>query len=136
MTHKGVTRRQSRETAFQFLYGYLPSTSEAPLLFSQIEFEKFCVNFNLPHDEFSWELAFGTGKEIQALDLKITSLSTNWRLERMPRVDRTILRLSAYEILFRTDIPKTVAINEAVELAKRFGEIDSPGFVNGILDKL
>jgi N utilization substance protein B len=66
----------------------------------------------------------------------VSGLSTNWRLDRMSRVDLTILRLAAQEILFRADIPKSVSINEAVELAKRFGAEDSPAFVNGLLDKI
>jgi N utilization substance protein B len=80
-------------------------------------------------------VALGVFTHTAELDSAIESHSKNWRLERMPRVDLSILRLAAFEILHRTDIPKTVAINEAVELAKRFGTENSGAFINGILDK-
>jgi transcription antitermination protein NusB len=130
-----VSRRQARETAFQYLYGCLPSESVSST-FSRPEFNVFCGNFAYANDDFAWELVEGTGKNVPAIDETITRVSTNWRLERMSRVDLTVLRMGAYEILHRQDIPKTVAINEAVELAKRFGAEDSASFVNGVLDKL
>ena len=130
------TRRQARELAFQFLYGHLPEAGSAVVTFRHTEFDLFCDNFTEKPDEFAWELIEGTGKNIPTLDETIGKLSTNWRLERMPRVDLTIIRLAAYEIMHRTDIPKTVSINEAIELAKRFGAEDSAAFVNGLLDKL
>lgn len=135
-----LTRRQARELAFQFLYGHLPESSGTaitePVIFRSKEFELFCGNFGQAADEFAWELAQGTGQNLPAIDATITKLSTNWRIERMPRVDLTVIRLAAFEILMRPDIPKTVAINEAVELAKRFGAEDSSSFVNGLLDKI
>lgn len=134
-TTSSSSRRQAREVAFQYLYGHLPEKS-VETTFSKPDFESFCSNFTVPIDEFAWEVAYGTGKNVPTIDKAIEKLSTNWRLERMPRVDLTILRLAAFEILHRGDIPKTVAINEAVELAKRFGAEDSASFVNGILDKL
>lgn len=129
------SRRQAREVAFQYLYGHLPEKS-VETSFSRPDFEAFCSNFTVTIDEFAWEIVSGTGKNVPTIDEAISRLSTNWRLERMPRVDLTILRLAAFEIIHRGDIPKTVAINEAVELAKRFGAEDSASFVNGILDKL
>lgn len=135
----GLTRRQAREAAFQYLYGHLPEPSVPgpgkAVDLPHREFALTCEDFGQAGDEFAWELAEGTGKNLPALDELIGKLSTNWRLERMPRVDLTILRLAGFEILFRPDIPKTVSINEAVELAKRFGAEDSAAFVNGILDK-
>lgn len=128
-------RRLAREVAFQYLYGHLPEpTSKAPVLLPS-DFDEFCKNFEQKPEEFAWELVEGTGKNLPALDEAITKTSTNWRIERMSKVDLTILRLAAFEILYRPDIPKTVSINEAVELAKRFGAEDSAGFVNGLLDK-
>src|SRR5512135_1276923 len=67
-----------------------------------------------------------------AIDEKITISATNWQLDRMATVDRNILRLAAFELLYRRDIPPKVAINEAVELAKKFGDLESSKFVNGI----
>ena len=71
-----------------------------------------------------------------AIDEAIISRSRNWALSRMPRVDLNILRIAAYELLFRPDIPKKVSINEAIEIAKKFGDKESPAIVNGILDDL
>ena len=134
-----LPRRQAREIAFQFLYGSLPAPQKesgvSPALFSHTEFELFCINFVHKMDEFAWELIEGTGKNLPSLDETIAKVSAHWRIERMPRVDLTIARLGGFEILFRPDIPKTVAINEAVELAKRYGAEDSAAFINGILDK-
>jgi N utilization substance protein B len=130
----GVSRRQAREIAFQFIYGNFTATSTAQAVIHD-DFKRFCHSFELGADEFAWELVSGVGSHIPSLDEALSKNSTNWRLERMPKVDLSILRLALFEILHRQDIPKTVAINEAVELAKKFGSEDSPGFVNGILDK-
>ena len=70
----------------------------------------------------------------EAIDRAITQVSRTWRLDRMARVDRNILRLAVAELLFFPDIPARVSINEAVELAKRYGAAESPAFVNGLLD--
>ena len=72
----------------------------------------------------------------EALDVKIAAQAKNWKLTRMSSVDRNILRLAAFEVEFRDDIPAAVTINEAVELAKSFGSEESAAFVNGILDAL
>jgi N utilization substance protein B len=75
--------------------------------------------------------------ECQAtLDERISRTASNWRIERMARVDRNILRLATFELVHRDDIPRAVIIDEAVELAKRYGADNSPSFVNGVLDKL
>lgn len=86
--------------------------------------------------EFAQRLALGVETEREALDTLIEQSSTNWRLSRMPVVDRNILRLAAYELMHAKDIPATVSINEAIELAKRFGTKDSRAFVNGIVDRM
>lgn len=78
----------------------------------------------------------GYAGRAQEIDEKIQSASLNWRLERMTRVDRTVLRLGAYELFARTDVPSAVIIDEAVELAKRYGTSDSSAFVNGVLDRI
>jgi transcription antitermination protein NusB len=70
------------------------------------------------------------------VDEAIRKASTNWRLERMPRVDRNILRVAAFELTARTDVPRAVVIDEAVELAKRYGGDESPKFINGILERV
>ncbi|MGE5280462.1 MAG: transcription antitermination factor NusB [Deltaproteobacteria bacterium] len=72
----------------------------------------------------------------QEVDQILAAAATNWQLDRMAAVDRNILRLAAIELLFRQDVPPKVAINEAVELAKKYGDLESGKFVNGILDKV
>jgi N utilization substance protein B len=86
--------------------------------------------------DFTQRLVVGVESHRDDLDLLIESCSTNWRLERMPIVDRNILRLASFEMVHCSDIPANVSINEAVELAKRFGGAESRAFVNGILDRL
>jgi N utilization substance protein B len=79
-------------------------------------------------------LARGAQREVEGLDAAITSVLTNWRFERVAAVDRNILRIAAYELGHEPQTPSSVIIDEAVEMAKRFGEVDSPAFVNGVLD--
>lgn len=85
---------------------------------------------------FANELVLGLGREAEAIDAAIKAASENWRLERMPRVDRNVLRVATYELLFVPEIPRRVTINEAIELAKRYGDTGSPAFVNGVLDRV
>ncbi len=81
-------------------------------------------------------LIHGTLEKLEAIDKLIERFAENWEMKRMAYVDRNILRLSTYEMIFLDEIPLKVAINEAVELAKRYGESDSSKFVNGILDRI
>jgi len=85
---------------------------------------------------FTGELVKGTIDNLQAIDTKISQYATNWQLKRMAVVDRNILRMSCFELLFRDDIPLKVSINEAIELAKRYSGTEAGKFVNGILDKV
>ena len=78
----------------------------------------------------------GTWDKLADIDRHLRGLAENWDLTRMAAVDRNILRLAAFEILYDTEVPKSVAINEAIEIVKRFSTDDSSKFVNGILDKL
>jgi len=78
----------------------------------------------------------GVAEDLEKVDEVIRKASTNWRLERMARVDRNVLRLGAWELLQRTDVPRAVVLDEAVELAKRFGSEESGAFVNGVLDRV
>jgi N utilization substance protein B len=89
-------------------------------------------------DAFAVNLFLGIADAIENIDNVITSSSDNWRIDRMSRVDRNILRMGVHEILSseETGTPPRVAINEAVELAKRFGTAESASFVNGILDRV
>lgn len=95
-------------------------------------------NLGSPDDDqaFANMLVRGCGDARAELDDKIRNVSKHWRLERMSRVDRNIIRLGAYELLHVSEIPRRVTLNEAVELAKRFGNEESPAFVNGVLDRI
>lgn len=93
-----------------------------------------------PTDEsirsFVRELVAGVAEHLKEIDAKISQHATNWEIERMAVIDRNILRLACFELMFRQDIPPKVSINEAIELAKRYSEAQSGRFVNGILDKV
>jgi transcription antitermination protein NusB len=86
--------------------------------------------------EFSGALVARTRERLGEIDDAVQSASRNWRIDRMSRVDRNILRLATCELREFREVPVKVVINEAVELAKRFGTTDSPAFVNGILDRI
>ncbi len=86
--------------------------------------------------DFTTELVLGVTNNIEQIDKKIVEYATNWQIQRMAVVDRNILRLGCYELIFRGDIPPKVSINEAVELAKKYSSPEAGKFVNGILDKI
>ena len=126
-------RRRSRELAIQVLYHLEFSTDDPARAFDLI-----CDDFGAPEDikPFSKELVLGVCAYLEGLDRLIDEASKNWRLERIAKVDRSILRLGAYELLYRDDIPPKVSINEAVDLGKKFGTEESGAFINGVLDKI
>lgn len=86
--------------------------------------------------QFCSELIEGISGKLEKLDAIIAKYADNWDLERMATIDRNILRLASYELLFSKDVPPKVAINEAIEIAKKYGDKDSGKFVNGVLDKI
>ncbi len=86
--------------------------------------------------DFADRLVRGTVAEVDALDAAIQAVSTHWKISRMACVDRNILRMAAYELYHVPEVPKRVTMNEAIEIAKRYGAEDSWAFINGILDKL
>ncbi len=127
------SRRKSREAALKILYALdLNGLSAEQGLASY--FDHFAEEGET--HEFTAELVRGVMRELEALDEKIRSASQNWRLERMARVDRNILRLATYELLHVPSVPRRVSLNEAIELGKRYGAEDSAAFVNGILDRI
>lgn len=131
-------RRKSRELALQFLFGHdFQERSGAPESLAA-ELEQFCGVFEagkktLPYGQV---LVYGVCEHREELDKLLTNHSHNWRLERMSLVDRNILRIAAYEMRYIDDAPSQVAINEALEIAKRYSHADSVAFINGILDSL
>ena len=86
--------------------------------------------------KFTDELVKGVSEKLDVIDAKIAQHATNWQLKRMAVVDRNILRMGCFELMFRDDIPFKVSINEAVELAKKYSSLEASKFVNGILDKI
>jgi N utilization substance protein B len=126
-------RSRAREIALQVLY-------QDDLNADQPEDVRLrFINARLNHDkdliEFAEELLEGVRANLEAVDQHLEDIARNWKLSRMAATDRNVLRLGAYEILF-TDTPDRVAINEAIELAKRYGTNNSSQFVNGVLDRL
>jgi N utilization substance protein B len=132
------SRRRSREAALQVLYAVdVKGRGERPGASPEEAFERASAHFELPEGAraFAKELCCGVAEHRDDLDRRLAAHSEHWRLDRMATVDRNVLRLAAYEIL-HAGTPPSVAIDEAVELARRFGGERSPGFVNGILDAL
>lgn len=127
------TRRQARECALQILYRLDfddPGVEEAIRRYWQAHEAVAEVR------SFASDLVRGVRASLDELDSLLASHSMNWKLSRMAAVDKNILRLAAFELMHRPDIPAKVSINEAVEIAKRFGTADSGAFVNGILDNI
>lgn len=128
-------RREARELALQMLYALDTNSSVGVYgMFQTFREEQTEVTARVR--EFAEGLVQGTIEERDAIDEAIRACSKNWSLSRMPRVDLNVMRLAAYELMFRSDIPKKVSINEAIEIARRFGDKESPAFVNGILDEI
>tara|TARA_Y100001968_G_scaffold150998_2_gene138166 strand:+ start:1525 stop:2103 length:579 start_codon:yes stop_codon:yes gene_type:complete len=152
------TRRQARERAVQFLFQNDHNPPEdlgetldhfwryqRPLVIELLEGktnwgqEKELpppTDDDLAIRDFAEPLVLGVLENIKEIDNRIQDLAANWDLSRMAGVDRSILRLAAYEMLYRDDIPPVVAINEAVDIAKKFSTDESGKFVNGILDNM
>jgi transcription antitermination protein NusB len=126
-------RRHAREAVVQFHFWRDLQHGEAP---ERIEdFWEFCpVKPNVR--EFAQPLIEGMISHLPEIDERIKKYSENYNLNRISAVDRNVLRLAIYEMLYREDIPPVVSINEAIELAKTFGGAESGKFVNGILDRV
>jgi N utilization substance protein B len=126
-------RRQARELAMQALY-FLEERAGDP----EQALELFCRNFNPPRKSrgFFLDLVKGVQQTRPIIDGIVENYSDNWKVFRMPRVDRNIIRLAVYEMLWHRDIPYKVSINEAIDIGKRFGAGDSGAFINGILDRI
>ncbi len=129
-------RTRAREFALQILYqtDIAHDTSDAALDSFWQSHAQEVIAADLK--DFTTELVKGVTQNLKVIDAKISFYATNWQLERMAVVDRNILRLSCFELLFRDDIPPKVSINEAVELAKKYSDPEAGKFVNAILDKI
>lgn len=125
-------RRESREKVFQTLF-MMDALGVGP----EEAIPLFASALPPPSDkEYYDTTVLGVWKHREEINGLIRKAAVNWRLERMTLVDRNILRLGAYEICHSADVPFVVAINEAVDLGKRFGSEESGSFINGILDKI
>ena len=126
------SRHQARERALQILFQY--DIHGRPGLWLDLFWEK-----NEATEEvkaFAERLVDGVLEKKKELDALIGKYATNWKISRMPIVDRNILRAGVYELLWMDDVPAKVTVNEAIELAKSFGDDDASKFVNGILDQV
>ena len=126
------SRREARELALQALYQLDVAGEGDPgmaLFWSYFDAEREV-------QAFARELVEGVAAHRERIDALIAASAEHWRLPRLSRVDLSLLRLATFELLARPDIPPSVAIDEAIEIARRFGSEDSPAFVNGVLDHI
>ncbi len=130
-------RRKAREAALQFLFQE-DFTVEDGIIYDVLteKFDKFCALYQVNRKARAYTLVLlkGTVEHRDEIDSLIRQCAKNWRLERIAVADRNLLRIGVCEMLYCEDVPAQVAINEAVEIAKRFGSEESSSFVNGILD--
>lgn len=127
-------RRKAREVTLQVLY----ELDVQPQIDLEEAIARFWANFEAPEEarDFSSLLITGTWTQRERIDQLISGSSENWTMARMSRVDKSILRMAVYELLFCPDIPPKVTLNEAIDLAKVYGSENSGAFINGILDDL
>jgi N utilization substance protein B len=129
-----MTRRsRAREVALQLLF----QRDFNPELDTSVVEQFAHARLNDPVSEpFCLSLYHGVISHLTEIDDRIAKSAENWRISRMAGVDRGVLRIGAYELMFTPDTPASVVIDEAIELSRRFGSADSPAFVNGVLDSL
>lgn len=125
-------RRQAREKALQAMFQIDVGKSDPEQALSYADGVELANKDN----DFARSLVFGTLEHIEVLDEVISRLSKDWQIDRMPSVDLNIMRLALFEMLHVQGIPPGASINEAVELAKKYGGEDSAKFINGILGKV
>jgi N utilization substance protein B len=127
------TRRQARELAMQALF-YMDMQNEASLQMLR----HFCEIFrpSKKSEPFFLELVNGVLAAKVEIDVLIERFSKNWKIKRMSCVDRNVMRIAVYELLYCQDIPPKVSINEAVDVGKKFGTEESGAFINGVMDSI
>jgi N utilization substance protein B len=126
-------RRRSREYALRVLFQLNITKQEAITALGQFQ-DHFSPNGEA--DDFMKLLVLGVLEHCEELDRLIQQYSENWRLDRINIIERNILRMALFELLYCEEIPPKVTINEAIDLGKRYGSEDSGGFINGILDRI
>ena len=127
-------RSQARENVLKILYQAEIVQRDVDSA-SEMFWERF-PSVDATIKKFTERLAKGVEERMDVIDEKISQYATNWQLKRMAVIDRNILRMGVYELIYAEDIPPKVSINESVELAKKYGDLESSKFVNGILDKI
>ena len=127
-------RTLSRELALKILYQ--SDIANKPFSVAIEDFFKDEETKEKTVIEYTRRLVLGVGEHLSEIDKKISEYAANWELKRMAVIDRNVLRLGVFELKFESDVPPKVTINEAVELAKKYGDIDSSKFINGVLDKI
>jgi len=130
------SRRKARECALQMLFAADVAEMSADEVVRSYWAELGESDLDETAREFATRLAAQTLSNLELLDERIRSRAEHWRISRMAVVDRNILRLAVHELLWRPDVPPKVAINEAIELAKKFGTAESSRFINGLLDRI
>jgi N utilization substance protein B len=128
------SRRKSREAALQALFLIEMNPSNSVELSLAVFLENFPVKKG--SQPYFSRLVQGVGEQKEDIDRLIKDYAENWRIERMSGVDRNILRIAVFELVYCSDIPPRVAINEAIDLGKQYGTEESGAFVNGILDSI
>lgn len=128
-----MSRRKAREIAFKVLFQVEQVQADPKTAFGYL-----VVEDNLPDKDrqFAWQLVEGTIQFLGEVDRMIATHAHEWDVERMSSVDRNIMRVAGYEILFMQGAQPVVAIDEAIEIAKKYGDMSSGSFVNAILDKV
>jgi N utilization substance protein B len=126
-------RRKSREFALQVLYQLNITKQSATTALTQFQ-EKFLPNGEA--DEFLNRLVLGVTEHCSELDRLIERYSENWRLDRINLIERNLLRMALFELLYCEEIPPKVTINEAIDLGKKYGSEESGSFINGLLDRI
>ncbi len=128
-------RHSGREAALQMLF-QVEASGANPDQAVELYWRSFGADADPEGRAYADEAVRGVFAGLEALDKHIAEASTHWRVERMARVDRNVLRLGAWELANRLDVPRAVILDEAVELAKAFGTDDSSAFVNGVLNRI
>jgi len=129
-----MNRRKAREYALQMLFQHEFSGEQSGMEFTEDHKPGKKTDGDLK--KFARELVTGTLGHLEEIDGMVQEAAEHWDMDRMAAVDRNILRFAVYEIIYRTDIPAAVTINEALEIAKKYSSLESASFINGLLDKI
>lgn len=128
-----MSRRKSREIAFKVLFQVDQVNADPEEVFEYLLEES---KLNDKNKSFSWRLISGSIAYLEEIDEKIAHYSREWNIDRMPAVDRNIMRMASYEMLYIEESEAAIVIDEAIEMSKKYGDESSSSFINAILDKI